>query len=85
MTKHLNATEVRGNFAKIMDRISKKGERVVLVRRGRNVAALVPVEVLDLVEKIEDHADLEEAREALAEAREKGTIPWKKLKADLGL
>jgi PHD/YefM family antitoxin component YafN of YafNO toxin-antitoxin module len=69
MARHLSASE----------------ERVLLVRRGKNVAALVPVEDLDLVEKIEDQIDLEEARAALAEANQKGTIPWKKLKAELGL
>lgn len=46
--------------------------------------AIVPVEDLALVESLEDRADIEEAREALREAREKGTTPLADLKAELG-
>lgn len=38
-----------------------------------------------LEEDAEDRADLEAARVARAEAEEVGTIPWERLKAELGL
>lgn len=36
-------------------------------------------------EEIEDQIDIEEAREALKEAKEKGTVSWEKIKAELNL
>ncbi|MCH7978635.1 MAG: type II toxin-antitoxin system Phd/YefM family antitoxin [Acidobacteria bacterium] len=81
----LNASEVRSDFADILNRVAYGGERIVLHRRGKDVAALVPLEDFALLEKLEDNIDLKEARTALAEAKKKGTIPWKKIKADLNL
>jgi len=45
----------------------------------------VPIEDFALLEKLEDRIDLEDARAALAEVRKKGTIPWEKIKSELGL
>jgi prevent-host-death family protein len=71
-----------------LDRV-ERGERVV-VRRGRKpVAALIPMEDLKLLERLieeeEDRLDIQAAQEALAEAEKVGTIPWEKVKAELGL
>ncbi len=81
----LNATEARSEFAEILNRVAYRKERIILHRRGKNVAALVPLEDFTFLEQLEDRIDLEEARAALDEAKKKGTIPWKKIKADLGL
>ena len=81
----VNTSKVRSDLADILNRVAYGGERIVLHRRGKNVAALVPLEDFTLLEELEDRIDLEEARAALAEAKKKGTIPWKKIKADLGL
>jgi prevent-host-death family protein len=69
----------------VINRAAFGKERVVLTRRGKEVAAVVPIEDVKLLEKLEDRIDLEEARAALAETKSKGTIPWEKIKADLGL
>ena len=81
----LAAGQVRKGFADALNRVAYGRERIVLHRRGKNVAAMVPVEDLALLEELETRLDLEEARGALAEARKKGTISWEKLKAELGL
>lgn len=39
----------------------------------------------EFLEKLADRIDLEDARSALADVEKKGTISWKKIKADLGL
>jgi len=53
------------------------------------MAAVIPMDDLELLEKViaklEDLIDLEEAKAALEEAEEKGTIPWEELKAELSL
>jgi hypothetical protein len=54
---------------------------VVLVRDGKEVAGLVPIEDLELLDELERLMDLEEIRSSHKEAQEKGTIPWGKLKA----
>jgi len=81
----LAVTKARTMLADLINVVIYRGERVVVERRGKAVAALVSVEDLDFLEKLEDRLDLEAARTALAEAEKKGTTSWNKLKADLGL
>jgi prevent-host-death family protein len=76
---------VRRELAETLNRVSYKGERVVVERRGKVVAAIVPVGDLELLEALEDRLDLEAARAALKEAERMGTVPWARLKKDLGL
>jgi hypothetical protein len=59
-----------------------QGERVIVHRGKKPVAAVVPIEDLDLLEKIEDEIDIAAAREAL---KEPGTIPWETVKKKLRL
>lgn len=78
----LRASKARQEFADTLNRVVYGGERIVLARRGRDLAAIVPMNDLALIRAIEDRIDLQKARKAL---REKGSVPWKKVKADLGL
>lgn len=64
-------------------RRASRGQRLIVQRRGRDVAALVPLEDLEALERLEDETDLRAAREALAEPGP--NLPWDKVKADLGL
>ena len=77
--------EARRTLADVVNRVAYAKERISLGRRGRAVAAIVPVEDLELLEKLEDRIDIEAARKALAQARGKKLIPWNKIKARLGL
>jgi prevent-host-death family protein len=81
----LAASKVREGFSDTINRVAYGRERVILHRRGKEVAAVVPMEDLKLLEAIEDRIDLEEARKSLAHAKKHGTIPWEKVKKDLGL
>ena len=81
----ISASKARSDFAELLNQVSYKGDRVLLHRRGKNVAAVVPVEDFALLEELEDRLDLEAARAALRGVKKKGTIPWEKIKADLGL
>ena len=67
-----------------MNRVAYGGERMIVERRGRKIAALVPIEDLELLEAIEDRIDLEEARRLLADPKQK-PIAWSKVKRQLGL
>lgn len=81
----INTSIARDSMSDIINRVSYGKERIVIKRHGKELVALVPIEDLRLLEELEDRLDLEEARAALAEAEEKGTIPWERIKEDLGL
>lgn len=81
----LSTTEAQEKFSELLRRVAAEKERIVLTRAGEELVAVVPIEDLALMEALEDRADLEDAREALREAREKGTISLADLKAELGL
>ena len=80
---HVSVSEARNDFAEIVNRAAYGGERVRVVRRGRAVAAIIPIEDLELLERIEDELDLEAAREALADPENAVPIPWEQVEADL--
>jgi hypothetical protein len=63
---------------------ASQGERA-RVRIGRRQVAVVPVENLLLLERLEDEEDLRDVRASRAETKRKGTIPWDQVKASLGL
>ncbi len=81
----IDTSVARDSLSDTLNRVSYSKERIVIRRHGKDLAALVPIEDLMLLEALEDRMDLEEARSALAEAEEKGTIPWEKVKQDLGI
>lgn len=78
----LRASRARQEFADTLNRVVYGGERIVLERRGRDLAAIVPMDDLELIRALEDRIDLRKARKALGE---KGSVPWKKVKTNLGL
>lgn len=82
--RDVSTVKARDQFAEIVNRVAYRKERIALTRRGKALVAIVPIDDVKLLEEIEDRLDLEEAREALAEAKEKGTTSWETLKAGLG-
>lgn len=82
-----STAEARGKLGRIIKKTAVDKERVVITHRGKDMAALVPIEDMRFLEELEDRLDLEEARAALAEAKAdpEKPIPWENLKAELGL
>ncbi|MBI5789755.1 MAG: type II toxin-antitoxin system Phd/YefM family antitoxin [Candidatus Schekmanbacteria bacterium] len=78
-------SEARKDFADTLNQVAYQKERVVLYRRGKDVAAIVTVDDLALLEEIENRLDIEEARAALSEAKNQGTTSWETLKQTLGI
>ena len=78
----LSASSVREEFSETLNRVAYRGERIILERHGKDVAALVPVEDLELLEELEDRMDLDAARKAL---KEHGSMSLEELKAELGI
>jgi prevent-host-death family protein len=84
----ITASEARDEFADIINRVAFGRERVTIRRRGKELVAVIPIEDLRLLERLEEAAedaiDLEEARKILADPTEE-RIPWEDVKRDLGL
>ena len=78
-------SQARKDFAETINQVVYRGERIVLHRRGKDLAAIVPIADLELVEALEDRLDVDAARKALKESAKGGNIPLKKIKAELGL
>ena len=80
----LNASDARNDFSDVLNRVAYQGERVVLHRRGKDVAVIISLEDLALLEKYEDAQDLKNAKAALKEAAKKGTKPLSRVMEELG-
>lgn len=61
----ITAAEARRNFAELINRAAYGKERALITRRGKGLAAVVPVEDLAALEAIEEHMDLMDFRRAL--------------------
>ncbi len=79
----ISASRVRETLSDVLNEVSVRGDRVVLERHGKEVAAVISIEDLELLEQLEDRYDLELSRAALAESDER--IPWSKVKSKLSL
>ena len=84
----LNVTKAREEFPEILNRAAYGKERTIVSRRGKDLAAVVPIEDLRLLERLAhdemDRQDLEDARAALREAEGKGTRSLRDLMVELG-
>ncbi len=83
MTITISTASARKNFAEIVNQVAYGMEPVILTRRGKEVVALVSIEELELLEQIENHLDIEDAKKALAEAGE--NLPAEEVWKQLGL
>jgi prevent-host-death family protein len=81
MSTTISTADARKHFADIVNKVAYGKEPIVLTRRGQKVAALVSIEELELLQQIEDHIDIEDAKKALAEPGENISAQevWKKL------
>jgi prevent-host-death family protein len=82
MPAKLTASLARQNFSDILSRAEYRGERVIVHRGKKAVAAVVPIEDVELLERLEEEIDVAAAREALKDPR---TIPWETIKKQLKL
>lgn len=78
-------SEARESFSTTVNRVAFGRERVVLTRHGKRVAAVVPIEDLELLESLEDASDLDEVRAALSDPASRERIGWEELKTQLEL
>jgi prevent-host-death family protein len=82
----LNVSKAREEFPELVNRAAYGKERTIVSRRGKDLAAVIPMEDLHLLERLAreemDRLDIESARAALAEPGE--NIPLRDLMRELG-
>jgi prevent-host-death family protein len=67
MTTTVAASDLRKRAADVINRVAYAGERVVLERHGKAIAAVVSLQDLARLRELEDRIDVAAAREALTE------------------
>jgi prevent-host-death family protein len=83
----LNVVELRQSLADMLNRAEYQGERIVVHRRGKDVAAIVSIEDLRLLERLvaeaEDRIDIKAAQAALSESKER--VSYEEFRRQMGL
>ena len=77
------ASKAREKLGDILNDVAARGDRIVLHRHGKDVAAVISMDDLELLQSLEDRYDIESARATLASSDER--VSWGQLKKKLGL
>ncbi len=77
----LSVSEARNALGDLMNKVVFGHERIIIERRGRDRVALVPIEDVELLEELENRADLDTIRERMAET----SRPLDEIVPELGL
>src|SRR6266567_1817000 len=80
----LEATKAKDTFGDTLNRVAYGKERIILSRRGKPIAALVPLEDIALLDELENAADADEVRQAREEAARGEVVAWEDVKAEFG-
>ena len=79
----LTASQLREDLANALNKVAFGGERIVLQRNKKDVAALVSIDDLTLLRRLEDRLDLARMRKALDEPG--ANISWEEAEKELGI
>jgi prevent-host-death family protein len=62
MKKKMDATRARQEFAHTINQVAYGQHRIVVSRRGKDLAAIVPMDDLDLLKRCEEEEDAKKGR-----------------------
>lgn len=78
-------SKARSELTDIVNHVAFGHDRYILTRNGKELAAIISISDLQILEELEDSLDIEAARRADVDIKKHGTVKWKKAKRDLGL
>ena len=84
-TREVTSAEAREHLGDVINRAAYGGERIVLTRRGKPIAAVVSIEDADWLDEIEEKADREALRAAREDFRRGETVPLDQVLRDHGV
>jgi prevent-host-death family protein len=87
---HLPVSEFKNEIAETLNRVVYAGERVLLQRHGKDIAALVSMKelkILEEIEEMEDEIDLKEALKALKDIKsgKDKVVAWEDVKKEFSI
>lgn len=83
-TTSITTLEAKEDFNDLVSRVSHNKERIIITRRGKDIAVIIPIEDFVLLQASENKFDLHDAMESLKEARSQGTITLQEFKDQIG-
>ncbi len=83
--KNITTAEARKNLSELLSRAAYGGERFVVTRHGKGMVAILPLDDLDLLDRLRGLLEAREFEAALKEISQAGTVPWEEVKRELGL
>ena len=79
----MTTAEARKNLADVLNRVAYTRERVVVTRHGREIAAIVSMEDLSLIERLKTLLDQKEVADALDELDAGESVSWRALREEM--
>jgi len=83
-TTSMNTAHAKEEFSELINRVINNKERIILTRRDKEIAAIIPIEDFLIFQASQSKSDLQEAADALKEARSQGTISINDLNDKIG-
>ena len=80
----MNTVDAKEQFTDLINRVTHNKERIILTRRGKEIAAIIPLEDFKLLQDSQDKNDLRDAIDALKEARSQGTFNLEQIREEIG-
>ena len=78
----ISMSEIRLKLSELANRVIYGGERVVVEKNNKPAFAMVSVEDMELLQRLEDEMDIKAAAEALKEGN---FVSWEQVKKELGM
>ena len=84
-TSTISTAHAKEHFTDMINRVAHHKERIILTRRGKEVAVVISVEDFQLLHQSQDKNDLQEAIDALKESRQVGALTLEQLIKEAGI
>ena len=80
----VTASNLKINHRDVLGRVQYSHERIAVTYHGKEIAAMVPMEDVRLLERLEEALDALDAIESIHEANREGTVSLPELRKQLG-
>ncbi|MDX1495066.1 MAG: type II toxin-antitoxin system Phd/YefM family antitoxin [Longimicrobiales bacterium] len=83
--KEISTADTRKHMAELLNRAAYGGERFVVTRHGKELAAIVPLSDVTLLDRLRSLLDRKEFEAAVEEVRTASTRSWEDVRRDLDI
>ena len=83
--REMSVGEFREQFAEALNEVKYGKSRTVVKRHGKRVAAVISIDDLELLERVEEILDRNAIRQAEGDIKAHGTVSWEDALRELGV